>query len=225
MKISAFIAISWAVLILSRGAPAQESNGEMVSVDASVYANVEERPRKVELSQGAAKRPSAFSSLSSQPAKQLGTTAGWSAPATAPNAAGPGMARKSPFSSFQPGTQTHGAVPPSQASGSASYSAAGSAGKLRKPTKTEGTLFGEQVRQSSMFPEPRAPARPGAVQFEIQEFPSPFKNRKSGLTDNFSQADPFPGQGLKAKQRKPHPPRTTDVGAAESLRSAADGKH
>ncbi len=87
----------------------------MGSVDASVHASVEERPRKVEPSQGAAKRPSAFSSWSSQPAKQFGTTAGWSAAATAPNPAGPGMARKSPFSSFQAGTQTHGAVPPPQA--------------------------------------------------------------------------------------------------------------
>jgi hypothetical protein len=86
-------------------------------------------------------------------------------------------------------------------------------------------VYGEQVRRSSMFPEPGAPARPGAVQFEIQEFPSPFKKRKSGLTDNFSQTDPFPGQGLKAKQRKPRPPRSTDVGAADPLKSTADGKH
>jgi hypothetical protein len=225
MKISAFIAIGWAVLTLGCLGAAQESNREMGSVDASVHASVEEQPREPESSQGSANPPATFSSWSAQPAKPLGTSAGWSAPATTANPAGPGAASKSPFSSFQPGTKTQGAVPAPQASGLAPYSAARSADKLRKPTKTGGTLSGEQVRRSSMFPGPGAPAPPGAVPFEIQEFPSPFKKGKSGLTDNFSQTDHFPGKGLKAKQRKPRPPRSMDFGTADLVKSTADSQH
>ena len=222
MKISVLIAIAWAVLTLGCLGAAQESNREIGSVDTSVHASVEEQTRQPE--PGSAKRPATLSSWSSQPAKQLGTTAGWSTLATAANPAGPGAASKSPFSSFQPGMQTQGAVPPPQASGPSPYSAAGSAGKLRKPTNTGGTQSGEHVRRSSMFSEPGVPVPPSSP-FEIQEFPSPFKKGKSGLTDNFSQADPFPGKGLKAKQRKSRPSRSTDFSAAGPMKSKPDGKH
>ena len=194
----------------------------MGSVDASVHASVEEQPRESESSQGSAKRPVTFSSWSSQLAKPPGTTAGWSATATTANPAGPGAASKLRSGNFQP--QTQGAVPPRRASGSASHSAARSADKLRKPTIAGGTLPGEQVRRNSMFSAPGVPAPPSGVPFEIQEFPSPFKKGKSGLTDNFSQSDPFPGKGLKAKQRKPRRSKLTDFGAADLLKSKVDGK-
>jgi hypothetical protein len=221
MKISVLIAIAWAVLTLGCLGAAQESNREIGSVDASVHASVEEQTRQPE--PGSAKRPATLSSWSSQPAKQLGTTTGWSALATAANPAGPGTASKSLFSSFQPGTQ--GAVPAPQASGFESYSATRSADKLRKPTSAGGIFPREQARGSSMFSVPGVPGPPSGAPFEIQEFPSPFKKAKPALTDNFSQIDAFPGQGLKTTQLKPRPARSADFGAARPLKSKIDGQH
>lgn len=115
MKISAFIAISWAVLTLGcLSAPAQESSREMGPVDASVHASVEDQPRGPEASRGAAKNSTTLSSWSSQPAKKGGATTGWTAQSTRAKTTGSNVANRLSFSSFQPGGQAQDATRPPQ---------------------------------------------------------------------------------------------------------------
>jgi hypothetical protein len=195
MKTNAFLTILWAVLTLGcLSAPAQESNREVGSVDASVRASVEKGSTEPGPSQGSVKRATTFSNWSALPARPDGATIGWTALSTRTNTIG------SPDS------------------------ATGSLGKLRKSPSNGGSLSGGQVRRSSMFTEAGATAQPTLPPFEIRAFPSSFKKKQSGLTENFSKTDSFPSKGLKAKRHNSRPPRSTDFRVSDPVRSTAVGK-
>jgi hypothetical protein len=202
MKTRGFITISCAVLAFCwPSAQAHDGNRNIASVDTSVHAGVEEQVHEPEPSQGATKRPTMFSSWSSQPAGQVPATAVSPGQATTSNLPGPTARNKvSTFSSFQAGGQTPGTFwAPNATVSTPDRATYGTSGKSRKRQDPFGILPLQHAHGSSTMPlalTTRTSAAP-----EVQGLPRLFDRKQLGLASTSFQSD-FPRHKDRTKSRR-----------------------
>lgn len=210
MKTSEFISISWAVLALCcSGAQAQDSNHDLGSVDVSVHAGVEAPSQDPQPSQDATKRPTTFSSWSSQTAKQ-----------------NPARGKPSTLGNFQPARQTGGTVWPSPATLFALDQATdGASGKPRGRPNSFGILPLQRVHGSSTPLALSVPISPSSALPNVQGFSRPFEQKQSGQTFTPLQTNFSHGKAIMTKRFKTRSPESVGrLNTGDSPESATSGK-